>query len=248
MEKRKIAAAFITAAAILCSGAASCEHKHKIIDKAPDASQTTKVPHTAPVHDPSLGIEESVAAASGDAYLAINDGKYWIQYFGDNTDPEHTMLSYNAGVVPITGDGEYTVSVTADTRGFRYDTTSDPDDAGVTPSGIQFLAVMIKDGETLFPGAVIDVSSVKVDGKSVTLISKPYTTSDDGKEMRANIFNQWVGDKPSKNARSVDGALFDENGEPTEACAKYSPITVNTDDFKTWKNVEITFTVTGTGK
>ena len=68
-----------------------------------------------------------VVAEDGDAYLAIVDGQWWIQYWG-SVDDEGYMLAYDAGVAPITGDGEYTVSVTADTNGFRYDTTGDVND------------------------------------------------------------------------------------------------------------------------
>jgi hypothetical protein len=76
------------------------------------------------------------------------------------------------------------------------------------------MAVMIKNGETACPGAVITVNSVKVDGKELTLDGKPYTSSDDGKETRANLYNQWVAkDKIPKDARSADGALYEGEGD-----------------------------------
>ena len=80
------------------------------------------------------------------------------------------------------------------------------------------MAVMIKDGEDKFPGAVITVNSVKVDGKELTLDGKPYTSSDD--------------DGDSATAASFIG--------------DYSPQAVNPDDFADgWTNVEVNFTISG---
>ncbi len=189
-----------------------------------------------------IDFEPSIAAESGQAYLAINEGQGWIQYWGKNDDIEHTMLTYNAGVADITGNGSYTVSVTTDTKGYRYDTTKDPDDDSVVPQGLMFASVMVRDGEELFPGMVITIDSIIVDGKELELTAKNYTSSDDGVETRSNIYNQWVGELP-EDARSTEGDLYG-----TDLAADYSPIIVNPDDFTTWKTVEVNFTVSGIGE
>ena len=112
------------------------------------------------------------------------------------------------------------------------------------------MAVMIKDGEDKFPGAVITVNSVKVDGKELTLDGKPYTSSDDGHETRANLYNQWVSkDSIPKDARSADGKLYEGDGDSATAASfigDYSPQAVNPDDFADgWTNVEVNFTISG---
>jgi hypothetical protein len=191
------------------------------------------------VADDDVEFEDAVVAESGDAYLAINEEQGWIQYWG----ADDTMLTYNAGVPHIEGNGSYTVSVTADTNGFRYDTSGDANDASAVPSGLMFAAVMIKDGKTLFPDAIITIDSIKVDGKEITMTAKNYTSSDDGKELRSNIYNGWV-DKLPDDAASTEGALV-VDGTPTDAAAAYSPVIVDKADFATWKEVEVNFTISG---
>lgn len=187
--------------------------------------------------------EPAIDAGEGQAYLAIVDGQWWIQYWGSSKKDGY-MLSYNAGVADIKGDGQYTVSVTADTNGFRYDTTGDVNDQ-YTPEGLSFMSVMVPNGEKLFPGMVITVDSIKVDGKEIELAAKNYTSSDDGIETRTNLFNGYV-DKPSADARTAEGALYDSDGNALDICADYSPQVVNPSDFAKWTTVEVTFTVSGT--
>ena len=217
---------------MVCGALASCGDKEDSKQEA-TTQPTTEAVTAEAITEPSaisaedVDFEDTVVAQSGDAYLAIVDGQWWT----------------------ITGNGDYTVSVTADTNGFRYDTTGSPDDQ-YTPSGLQFMAVMIKDGETTFPNAVITVNSVKVDGKELTLDGKPYTSSDDGKETRANLYNQWVSkDNIPKDARSADGKLYVGDGDdasPADFIGDYSPQSVNPDDFADgWTTVEVNFTVSG---
>ena len=185
--------------------------------------------------DSDVTFEEAKDAASGQAYLAIVDGQWWIQYWGSSTADGY-MLSYDAGVVDITGNGDYTVSVTADTNGFRYDTTGDVNDQYV-PQGLSFMSVMIKDGETKFPGAVITINSIVVDGNEIAMTAKNYTSSDDGQETRSNIFNPYVNALP-EDARSTEGNVY---GNDTD----YSAQIVDTADFSEWTTVEVNFTVSG---
>lgn len=248
--------------AMVCTCFASCGDSES--SSAPDSSseQATEAPTEAAedessesessedesvpvaVNTDDTDFEDSIAAESGDAYLAIVDGQWWIQYWGANDNADQTMLSYNAGVVPITGNGDYTVSVTADTNGFRFDTTGDPNDTGCIPGGLEFMSVMIKDGETKFPGAVITVNEIRVDGTAVPTKGKAYTSSDDGIETRANLLNKWV-TEPSADGRCVDGPLYDEDGNALDICSEYTPQVVSADDFAEWTTVEVDFTVSG---
>ena len=198
-----------------------------------DSEEATEEPQAVAIDD--IEFEDAVEAGSGDAYLAIVDDQWWIQYWGALDTP----LTYNAGVVHIDGNGDYTVSVTADTNGFRFDTTNDVNDQ-YTPSGLSFLAVMIKDGETEIPGAVITVNSVTIDGNEVPMSAKAYTSSDDGVETRANLYNEWVSDLP-EDARSTEGLLYG-----TDAAADYSAQVVDPSSFNDgWTTVEVNFTISG---
>lgn len=247
---KKIIACLVLSA-MVCGVFASCGDKE---ESSSSSEPTTEAPTEAETEEQTedeeppvaagaddVEFEDAVVAESGDAYLAIVDGQWWIQYWGGND--EKNPLTYNAGVVPITGNGDYTVSVTADTNGFRFDTTGDVSDQYV-PGGLQFMAVMIKDGETLFPGAVITINSVKVDGTELELKAKNYTSSDDGIETRSNIYNQWVS-KPSADGRSVEGNLYDADGNALDIAADYSAQLVSTEDFTEWTTVEVDFTVSG---
>lgn len=227
MSTKKIIS-FLFISAIACGSFVSCG------DKKSESSKTAE----------RKKFDNSVSADSGDAYLAIVDGNWYIQYWGKNDDEKTTMLSYDAGIAKITGNGDYTVSVTTDTPGFRYDTTGDENNNSVVPSGLEFMAVMIKDGEKLFPNAAITVNEIRVDGNAVEMSAKPYTSSDDGIETRANIYNQWLS-KPSSDARCKDGALYDQDGKEIDICEEYAPSTVSPDDFKNWSNVEVDFTISG---
>lgn len=244
--------------AMTCGMLASCGSKEESSKQEATTVATTEatteaitaeaITEPATINPEDVDFEEKSVAQSGDAYLAIVDGQWWIQYWGGD-DPTKDHLTYKAGVPTITGNGDYTVSVTADTNGFRYDTTGSPDDQYV-PSGLQFMSVMIKDGETKFPGAVITVNSVKVDGKELTLAGKPYTSSDDGQETRANLYNQWVSnDSIPKDARSAEGKLYEGDGDDATAASfigDYSPQAVNPDDFADgWTNIEVNFTISG---
>lgn len=229
MDKKKISAIFMLSL-MICGTFASCSNKkssEKAVEKIPvtDESEETE-------------IEPSFAAQPGDAYLAINEKNAYVKYFGKNDDPSQSMLSYNAGVATITGNGNYTVSVTADTNGFRRDTTGDVNNYSVVPSGLLFAALIIEDGKTLFPDAVLTIDSIIVDGKELALKAKNYTSSDDGIELRSNIYNEWRTKLP-KDAVSAEGSI------PEESASDYSACLVDTADFETWTTVEVNFTVSG---
>lgn len=247
MMKTKKLLAFLLASAMMCTAFTACGDKEDSSKEESSAAETTaeesSEEETSAANESSVAgeqvqtgsFEEPVAAESGDAYLAMVDGEWYVQYWGTDED----LLTYDAGVVPITGDGEYTVSVNGATAGLMYDVTGDAN-GDYTPSGMSFMAVMVRDGTTLYPNMAIEITSIKMNGEEVPMTKKNYTSSDDGVEMRANIYNEWV------NELSEDA--HDANGAVTDASA-YSAQIVDKDAFNSgWTSVEVTFNVTGTGK
>ncbi len=183
-------------------------------------------------------IEEPVSAEAGQAYLAISDDQYWVQYWGDAEDGKSYMLAYGAEVAAINGNGSYTVSVTTDTNGFRLDTTGDMN-GEYAPEGLGFCALIIKDGSTLFPGAVITIDSIVIDGKEIEMTAQNYTSSDDGVELRSNIYNPWM-TGISEDAYSSEGEIYGSSVE-----ADYSAQIIDADQIPTWEIVEVNFTISG---
>ncbi len=251
MLKAKKVLAFLTASAMLCIGFTGCgesEESSKTNESsvaeessaAEESSEESSAADSAAAENSPAGgqlvsdaeFEDAVVAESGDAYLAMVDGEWYVQYWGSDED----LLTYDAGVVPITGDGEYTVSVKGDTAGLLYDVTGDVN-GEYTPSGMSFMAVMVKDGTTLFPNMSIEITSIKMNGTEIPMNAKNYTSSDDGVEMRANIFNEWVNELPED--------AHDANGPVTDA-STYSAQIVDKNAFNdAWTSIEVTFNVTG---
>lgn len=247
MDIRKITAA--AAALAMLFGAASCSSKDK---KSSSSTAKAPEPATEAVSETIEGVDanDAVDAVSGDAYLAIADESFSVQYLGDKDDHKNNQLSYDAGIAHIEGNGDYTVSVTADTNGFRYDTTGDINGEFVV-KGLGFAAVIIDDAEKTMPDAVITIKGIKVDGRDIELAKKSYTNTESG-SVRANIYNEWVSDDGlPADARSAEGALFNngDTNSPTEVNdGSFSAQIVSRDDFAQWKNVEVSFTVSGMDK
>lgn len=182
-----------------------------------------------------IDFEDRVVAGSGDAILAITDGQWYVQYWGKEDD----ILTYDAGIAHIEGDGDYTVSVNVGTKGAQFDITGDPVN-GYTCAGVDFAAIQVLDGTTLFPDMSIEIREIRVDGKPIELAAKNYTSSDDGKEMRSNIYNHFVSKIPD-DAHTAEGPVAaGEFGE-------YSAMIIKPDDVSSWTKIEVDFTVTGTG-
>lgn len=173
----------------------------------------------------AIVVEDSVVAEDGDAYLAFADGRYVGYYWGTDAD----TLTYAATNATINGNGQYTVALDASTNGYNQ-TTGYADMQGLT-----FAAVIVKNGTTLYPNMVITIDSIKLDGTEVEMTKKPYTSSDDGKEMRSNIYNGYVdASNVPDDARTADGDL-----------TNCSPQVVDPASFGTYKKIEVTFTVSG---
>ncbi len=163
----------------------------------------------------------------GEAGIAFAGGDWLAQYWLDGKEYPST-----AHTTVITGDGTYTVSVDAAAE-FEDEETGEMVTADGT-ADLAFAALQVVNGETLFPGMVITIDSVKFDGVEVALTGTPYTSSDDKVTTRVNLYNEWV-DKLPEDARTIDGLAADATATPIDKAVGE------------WTTMEVTFTVTGTG-
>jgi endoglucanase len=123
----------------------------------------------------------TVADDAALAWIMYNSGDWGMSYsVGDKYNPGSKSDGVVAKDPPITGPGTYTVSL--DFSGT----------AAGSASGVGFSAIGVANGEKLFPGYVIDIKEVLVNGKPFALSGNPYTTSDDGTCTRVNLYNAWV--------------------------------------------------------
>ena len=165
---------------------------------------------------------EDISVPASDDYAAAwimyNSKDYAISYcVGDVYDPTSMTAGIKAQNVKIEGDGTYEVSL-------------DFTEAG-TAKGVAFSALGISNGETLFPGCLVKIEEIKVNGEPVAMTAPGYTTTDNKKCTRVNIYNEWVKDIP-KEARSIDGEVPDDA----------SAIIINTNDFANVKTLSVKFT------
>lgn len=186
----------------------------------------------------SAEIEEPAAAESGDAFLMITDSAWYAQFFGNSEKKNEDLLCWGAQTAHISGNGDYTVSVNAGSRGTQKTITGDPN-GSYQCSGLGFAAVKVEDGTKLFPNMSIEIKEIRVDGSPIALSAKNYTSSDDNVEMRANIYNDFVSRFP-EDAHNAGGQLTGEFGE-------YSSKIVDPASFEKWQKVEVDFTVSGIG-
>lgn len=260
MAKTKKILAFLLAAMMMSAAFTACgdseessdssskeeSSEEESSDESSEDSSSDEASETSAAQVPASDFEEAVVPQAGDAYLSMVDGQWWLQYTGSDTD----YLCYDAGVVPITGNGSYTVSVTCDTDAARYDTTGDIN-GELVASGTQFMAVQIMDGAEATPNAVIEVTSVKVDGTEIPLTKKSYTNTEDTEinevthtNIRSNIYNQWVSDDKIgtevSDARSAEGNIADLADK-----SAYSATILDPSAIGEWSTVEVTFNITG---
>jgi endoglucanase len=139
------------------------------------------------------------------AWIMFNASDYGQSYsVGDKYNPSSKTEGLVARDVVIPGPGTYTVSL-------DFQRT-----ASGSANSVAFSALAIGNGETLFPDHVIEIKSVVVNGKPLTLKGTPYTTSDDGLCTRVNLFNAWVTAVPagirvaSGDAKKASARLLDE--------------------------------------
>ena len=176
----------------------------------------------------TMAVSAFAADAIGEdglAVIAFAGGDWTAQYWANG---ETYASEMNSAI--ITGDGTYTVSVKAVATVVDEDTGDDVNIEGT--SDLAFAALQVVNGESLFPGMVITIDSVKFDGNEVALNGTPYTSSDDGITTRVNLFNEWVSKIPD-DARTIDGLAADATATPVDRAV--GP----------WTVMEVTFTVTG---
>lgn len=130
------------------------------------------------------------------AWLMWNDGGWALSYsVGDDYNPDSISAGMKVTDVEITGPGTYTVGI--DFSGTQQ---------GYSAS-VAFAALGIANGEILYPGYVIDIKEVKIDGEVYRLKGRAYTTSDNSVTTRVNLFNEWVTSVPKNTARMHYGNL-----------------------------------------
>ncbi len=155
----------------------------------------------------SFEIDFTLLPVTDTAYLMYADGSWANCFWMDGNEYPVT-----AATAEITGPGAYTV-------GLEFNEEA---------QGLAFTALGIVNGENTFNGYFIDITEIKVNGEAIA-IGKGYTSSDNGIEMRENIYNEWVGELPA-DARRADGDLEGA-----------SPIIVDKEAFAAVKTVEVTF-------
>lgn len=176
-------------------------------------------------------MEEVAAAApdhwAGQEVYAPGTPVAWIMWnggagtysVGDTFNAADNTTGITATNVVVNGAGEYTVSL---------------DFAGGN-DGLTFAALAIAEGEILFNKPIINIKEVTLDGTAVPF-ENYYTSSDNGKCTRVNLYNAWCGDlqkqvaKGDCNFRTVDGDLSNITATPLDPTL-----------LKGTKNITITF-------
>ena len=140
---------------------------------------------------PVLAAQDASSLSDGTAYLNINNSD-WQPFDAEWVNAE------------ITGDGSYTVSMTA----------------AEAQNLAQFNALEVVNGEeVLGTGAVITVDSIELNGEEIELQGSSYTCSADGSGVttRVNLYNEWntpdatatAGDDKHADCRVAEGNVAD---------------------------------------
>jgi len=138
---------------------------------------------------------EQKLAGDGTAIAWIMwDSQDWniVYSVGDTYDPDSKTAGIKAKDVEVTGEGTYTISL---------DFTGT--DAGKSV-GTAFSAIGIANGEELFPGYIINIKKILINGAEYKMHGRNYTSSDDGLCTRSNLYNEWVPSVPEE-ARTMGG-------------------------------------------
>ncbi len=131
------------------------------------------------------------------AWIMFNSRDWSVAYSsGDSYKPDDKAAGLVATDAVIDGAGTYTISL---------DFTGT--DAGFA-EGTAFSAIGISNAEVLYPGYMIDIKEIEVNGTPYELTGTPYTTSDNGICTRLNLYNEWVTDIPD-TARIMGGNAAD---------------------------------------
>lgn len=129
------------------------------------------------------------------AWIMFQSGDWSKAYsVGDTYDPTNKTMGIEAKNVEITGEGTYTISLDFSGCGAAY--------------GTAFSAIGISNGEILYPGYTINIDKILINNAPYELAGKEYTSSDDDKCTRVNLYNGWVNSVPDE-ARTADGDFTD---------------------------------------
>ncbi|MBQ7139171.1 MAG: hypothetical protein IJO39_09295 [Clostridia bacterium] len=150
---------------------------------------------------------EEAAEVSTTAYLFWQDEDWWPAV-GRNEDEYWTPTP-----ATVTGEGYYTVAVQGHMPGWFYPSNSN--------RGAQKLAVVIKDGATLFPGYYMQITDIRINGVSypcgdVTYAQTGYDNADganifwSANDSYGLIYDQWMLD----NNGTTGGATWNSAGVP----------------------------------
>ena len=128
-------------------------------------------------------IDDIVIADDGQAYLCVidNDMKAFYSGYGDT-------LAYNATIADITGNGTYTVKVTADTDGYRNKLGKEK------PNGILLLGVEVTELENS-DNAVMEIKNIKIDGKEYGITGNAETVNGGYGTLSTIIYNSFEDDE-----------------------------------------------------
>lgn len=161
------------------------------------------------------GVDENTTMA----WIMYTSSDWSIQYsVGDVYDPDNKTAGLKATDVEVTGPGTYTVSLdfTGTGGGYAY--------------GVAFSALAITNAERLYPGCIINLKEVLINGEPYTLKGLPYTTSDNRICTRVNLYNTWVTAIPY-NARVFDG----------DGLTDVTPNLLDADTLGNVETLEVTF-------
>ncbi|MCM1132181.1 MAG: hypothetical protein NC340_01785 [Ruminococcus flavefaciens] len=124
--------------------------------------------------------DDIVIAGDRQAYLGVCDNGV----SGYNGGYEGSTIGYNATVADITGNGTYTVKVTADTDGYR-NLFGDK-----KPNGISQLFVEFSGMENQSESSM-EIKSIKIDGKEIA-VTENVDSYYDGEYLSAGIYSSWA--------------------------------------------------------
>ena len=144
----------------------------------------------------SQRVETVLTADEAVAWIMFVDGEWGLQYsVGDVYRPEQIADGMIATDAEITGEGTYTVALDFTGTGAGF------------ADGFEFSAVGIMNGEILFPGFIMDITEIIINGKPADdFAGIPYTTNDNPVTTRVNLYNHWVSDVPPE-ARVLGGNI-----------------------------------------
>ncbi len=162
---------------------------------------------------------EEIVPDDGTAWIMFNSSDYLVSYAVGDTHPSGGTEGIVTEEPVITEAGTYTASI-------DFTGTS-----GGYATSFAFMALGIYNGETMFPGYVIDIEELLINGEKVDITDKWYTTSDDGTCTRLNLYNGWVSAVPEE-ARTSDG-------DPSSANPTGVVLPENYDQIET---ISVTFT------